>query len=656
MPRPDRIDPPNKSQWQHGFTGRRAPSGPTGPRGPTGPTGERGAQGKDGTIRIAAAGPETLAAGFTAPSLHLILRSAEADQLGGRLEAAHRKLAWLVAMGAASHDGEAAGIARSARASLAHIHAGLDFFGHVSNYAPHVSFQVYRQVAESWLPFVKELEALREQYITSVNDLGARLQAFDEAQRSVRQAQERIEADIKWTEDSEIPVLAARCDELRIAHADAEDALRRTSEAYQQAVIERVHSESGGDCDFLQIVTVAAAVVPLAGTAWAGAAGIVATAASLSEVGATVEGVGQVIAAIRAVEGNVKEIAGAFAALTAAMPGEEPDALKVLVTQQSFDRTIAALREHIATHLGPAEAAAYDAVVQRFLDIGAARNKLLVMLNAASIRLEALRSDALRREEELNRIKDDRLKTDEGAVERLAFVVRAADDAKAHLLRAVYQEQKAQDYWALEHTPTTYLHFDTLDLEARHRALIEAVVSKAEDRTQDLQHFKVDPPLVIDDAAAQKDDAWAYAMRAFLQDLRETGRATLRLPAELKAFRNVRELLADRITVGIEGATSDDHRLHLILTHNGDSVFRTRTGTELTFSHLPRAVFLQYNLDVTHEATTSLGGKEGRFAYLSPFATWTMALRLEDNVGLLTKHIRRVTLAFDAFGTVPIEA
>ncbi len=631
--------------WYCSHSNLRAPGGQPGRPGENGPPGDPGPVGRSGTVRIDATDWGALAERFSAHSLHFVLRAAERAYLAGDLASAHNKLGWLANLGASAANQEVAAIGTHARTLLAQMEGGLDFFGHLPNYAPIVAQAQYSSLAVDWLEYVKELEQLQKECLDDANKAALDLQRFDEALTSVTGARKLLVRSITEGE-ALISLLTPSIERLRGEQVAAEEVLRRDGERYRDAVVQRVREESGGDCDFGQILVVAGSVVSVASGVWAGAAGILGTIKGLGGVSLSLQGMGQILKAVNAVSADVKNIAGAFRSLGTTLNGASPEQAKIFVVREEFERMTDDFIALIHDHLDPHEAEAYRAVVRRFLDVVAARNQQILALNALQTCQAELRADLARRDQEVARLRDARLQLDDSAGERWSFMVRASDDAKGHLLRAIDQEQKAFDYWGLEHNGLTVASFSYVSLKGYHEELRSRLVAKYEARTRPSQAFSV-PPIELNDDTAPD----------FLACLRATGRALLRLRLDRPEFLGLREVLVDKIALRIEGARAADHRLLVFVTHQGDAMFRTVTGDVVSFSHDPRRTFVKYdNLQVSDTATASLGGEDGKYAYLSPFATWTIEFPRVGNVGLETRDIRKVVIGFEAFGLAPYDS
>jgi len=106
--------------------------------------------------------------------------------------------------------------------------------------------------------------------------------------------------------------------------------------------------------------------------------------------------------------------------------------------------------------------------------------------------------------------------------------------------------------------------------------------------------------------------------------LHQTGRATFRIEPDLPLYRRKALVLVEDVDLRMRGLPfrSPEDVLLVHLTHQGDPTIIDRHGREMTFRHRPRVQYADFKNE--EKRTISLGGFAGKYAYLSPFATWTV--------------------------------
>lgn len=621
------------------YSDERAPSGQPGVNGLDGPPGRVGIDGSEGRQRVGTLEWSELASQIPMPQLQLLLRDAGLAYLNGKLDVAHARLTWIVTITAVTEalDAEARTLGLQARALLAQMGAGLDYYGHPKDWTPLVAHRRYEELVDKLLLIAKSIESARQEYQKEALELNDKLSYFDVVMASVTEARRALQQEIKDGEDQRgrLAKVAAELSDAQQTLARELDDTSPAGVAFKRAVENKARQESGGDCDFGQILGTVASIASVAGVAWKSATSIISQFKQLQQgAGAGLAGVGQVLGVVQTVQCDVKAIGQAFQTLSTTLAGQPADAGKLMVVREDFEETI-------KPFLDLPEARAYRGLVRQYLDVIAARNQHLIDMNAHDLRITGWKRDLARQEAEALRLSDERVRLDEGAIERGSFIQRAADEVKAHLVQILYLEHKALDYWSLKHNEFTLNGYDLSRLGELHGNLLREVESANNNRTRKHQEFRIEPPIVysVDNAPE------------IIASLRRSGRVEFRLPLDHEAFRRIAEVVVHRIVVHVHGAKTSDGELHVKLMHHGDPVFRSTSGTVVRFSHKPRYTFLQYDIATLEEsALGDLGGLENSYAYLSPFATWTLYIPPESNRDLDTSDVSGVTLGFHGFG------
>ncbi|PSL34527.1 hypothetical protein [Chitinophaga ginsengisoli] len=100
------------------------------------------------------------------------------------------------------------------------------------------------------------------------------------------------------------------------------------------------------------------------------------------------------------------------------------------------------------------------------------------------------------------------------------------------------------------------------------------------------------------------------------------------------------------VTIRIKGLSFLDTPFYtVLLTHQGNPRFVDVYGGVREFKHRKRTLFQFYKNGESE--TFDLGGLEGRYAYLSPFATWTISIfGSSENVIVPIADIEELGLTF----------
>jgi hypothetical protein len=227
-----------------------------------------------------------------------------------------------------------------------------------------------------------------------------------------------------------------------------------------------------------------------------------------------------------------------------------------------------------------------------------------------------------------------------------AFMRRAVEQSKLHLIRALYFEHKAYQYWALRTQAFDVADRSVAHLRATHEQLRNSVLFEKENRNRNPQRFTTNPPVVL--TAVTHPHVFEGLLKGQL--------AVFNIPisgsreGDTRAFRGRAEVTVNKIIIRMPGARTSDGDLFVRLRHNGRADFRTRSGQFLSFTHAPRVTFVQFPPEGGEaSAPGDLGGQDGEYAYLSPFATWTLEVPASENRGLDLSGLKQIELNFEGF-------
>lgn len=648
--------------WTCNHVDSRAPNGDTGPTGGTPPAAAAGTAGTspfarpDGSYDYAAAvAIATHAEVMEASSLvqlQMLLHDAEQKYLTGQHAEARARLIWLVdvnepkgppggphdprrdsgASGRVTDGSEA--IYQRAMALLNQLDVGADYFGLSPDHVPLVSLAHYESVIDELLDDVADVEKAAEQYWANAQHVDVQLRAVHDAVQTTQSARasferltDQLAADI-GTATKRIAELLTTQENLRVQLDGAADDFKRA--------VERKVAEERGGCDFLTLVSTLTTVATVASSVWTAGAGIVTAVGTLgAKAKDDMERLRRVVKVVQTVGAKVSDIAAGYRKLEATFAGPPAlDTAKLLVVKEDFEETI-------KPYLDLPETRAYRGLVRNYLDVVQARNQALLDRETLYGRLMATEADLAAQAAELAHLRDQLAATaDPSLAECAGFMRRAADALKFRLLTALYFEHKAFEYWALRREPFDATDRSVAHLRAVHARLKTDVLRTRERRNRPPQRFHSTPPIEL----------LGPAQEAALAALRTTGRMVFEIPRQDRSFRRLAEATVDRATITIDGARSRDTTLTVLLTHNGHAQFTTTSGAAIGFSHTPRLTFAQLDVvDGKHRGEADLGGADDAYAYLSPFAQWTLELSREDNDELDLSTLRSIQLVFHGF-------
>lgn len=527
---------------------------------------------------------------------------------------------------------------------LNQMNAGLDFYGLPRNYVPLVAYSFYKDSIEALISIAKDVEASYSSYRQKEGDINAQLAALDESIQSARNSIITLQTQIQNNEIAKRD-LQDTIVELLLSITSQEQVLQATDAAFQSAVALR-HAHEGGGCDFLDTFKTLFSIVSLAAPQFGAAKAIINVLdgkmddkleEALAKEGS---GLPLFIQKIKVIDSNVKNIGKAYKEIEGLLP-KHADTAKIAVTMENFEKTL-------KPYMDMAEAQKYLQQMRVYVDTIKTRNQKVLDYNSLLHKQASLEAEIVHRREETNRIIAIRAATkDPALVECKTFMGKLLTQTKSSLIRALYQERRAFEYWSLEDTVFPVADQNVVQLATLHGALLSGELEKRDQRNRPSQEYK-GVKIVISETELPG------AFKIF-RDKKSPGfgKITFRIPFNHEQFDNGWGAITVRqVKIEIPNVKTSNNRVNIRLMHSGLSLFRKPNKDFKEFTHAPRFTGYTYSLDGTGPTTpidNNLGGKEGEYAYLSPFAVWTLQLDPTVNPDLDLKKVKAFSLEFDGF-------
>ncbi|MCL2035023.1 MAG: hypothetical protein FWG94_09880 [Oscillospiraceae bacterium] len=121
---------------------------------------------------------------------------------------------------------------------------------------------------------------------------------------------------------------------------------------------------------------------------------------------------------------------------------------------------------------------------------------------------------------------------------------------------------------------------------------------------------------------------------------------TSKLENPFYGYYNIR---IGNVRVWADGAKTSDDKLHIGITHTGSSHYVNAYNQLLTFRHNPVSASFQYKTDtkeIFREGDMGWTDDEKKYALTSPFTTWKISIRNENNIGLDLSKLSKIVMEF----------
>jgi hypothetical protein len=653
----------------HQKTGRpaedqKAPDGQTGPEGPAAKRGGKKGEAGSAGARLQLNGkpfasgqvpPWPFAALAQALSLSQLLiaqNAAEMDFLNarsdGELAAVAATYAWLIDINRPFAGSSTAidaarippleqkvrgGIHNGAIVSLMRLQQGLDFYGHSYNWTPVLNLVYLAGRTGDIIKLGQVVEAQYNKYLEHGATDKQRMRAFGDAKKEI---------DAKLADfDDEIEKLKPQIENFRTEIADCSEDIRRQRTLllegqlkFKDELIRHLREESElGLKDFLDIL---GTVIGCVGGVVGGVGGIktaIDAVKKAEEFSKQVKGVVEVFKKAKATIDSIKK---AYSAVSDLIDADNPDAAKILVDGTELD-------DLLKKYLGKFDAAGeLRKALDHYLKLCQARNMaaynyttLVAQLLTAQVQRDQLHSGIQHINAEMAAHQDNVLPV------YTAYLRDAYEDVQRDLLRNIYLENRAYQYWSLQRRQLVTENLNIATLAATHQRLMKAIDSFREEN-EEFGDFSQKVRICSSRYPAEFAAMLETRSLAFTLDIRDE-----------EGFENMSYIIARSFKLAFPDIVDSKKVLSLNLIHSGQAVLNSNTdrdkaGALHVFSHRPRVRL--YKIDYKDRENTaggSLGDNAQGYIGLSPFTMWRIDFDLKGNDWLDLKLIKTVELTFE---------
>jgi hypothetical protein len=650
---------------------RKAPDGGTGPEGPAAKRGgKRGEAGNAGARlqfngKLFAGGqvsPLSFAALAQTLSLSQLLiaqNAADMDFLNAKSDADLAAVAgaysWLIDInqpftGAAAGTGDArvsaeekkvrGGIHNSAMVSLMRLQQGLDFYGYSYNWTPVLNLKYLSDRTADIIKIGEVVETQYGKYLAEAATNKERMDAF-------KTAKEKIDTKVKDF-DAEIKKLAEQIENFRteIAECSKDVVIQRTvllegQLKFKDQLIKHLREESElGLTDFLDIL---GTVVGSVGGVVGGAGGIKTAIDKVKKAEEFKKQVKGVVEVFKKAKATIDSIKKAYSAVKDLIDVENPNAAKIMVDGTELD-------EMLKKYLGKFDAAGeLRKALDYYLKLCQARNMAaynyttqVAQLLTAQAQRDQLYSGIQHINAEMAAHKNNVLPI------YTAYLRDAYEDVQRDLLRNIYLENRAYQYWSLQERQLETENLNVATLADTHRRLMKAIDSFREEN-EEFDDFSQEVTISADRYVDEFAALPTTRSLAFTLDIRSEEGFENMSYITARSFK----LVFPDIVIPEKLDEKEKRVLSLNLIHSGQAVLNSNTkldkpGALHVFSHRPRVRL--YKIDYKKKSNTAggtLGDNTQGYIGLSPFTMWRIDFDLDGNKWLDLKSIKSVELTFE---------
>jgi len=535
---------------------------------------------------------------------------------------------------------------------LSRYSLGLDYYGFPRNYVPLVSYGFYKANVPILLDIAEKVESNYLQYRASATLIEDKIRALRE---SIREAQNLVvslrnqDNSLLTTQEGlnkDIVTLNETVLELQSQFDKAKDAFIKAATQPK-------------DFTFLEVVQIISAIIVMYENAAAGISMLanVFSGAQDKEIQDQLDKsksdtplwIKKLEVAGSQGSNYLDSIMGAYARVKSLVDSKQA---KLVVFKNDFEK-------EIEPYLNLPAAREYRELVRAFVDVSSTLGQKVLDLNAVLLERRRVAAEILQTEESIKRYNNTVADTKDPSVIELSEIMASIyAQSITSLLRTIYQERRALEYFALAPKPLRLPVLSSSTLKALHQNTVTSELDARNNRTRADQLLMGRRVVLSVDGIAGGIDSAKVALGQQFTDFKNPQSATfgklaftfsqgLVIPGMPS---NAVAVTAKQVDIQIPGMKTSDSFAKVTLVHSGKSYFRDMDGNGIEFSHGIRSTTIVYSLQTGKAATRlddNLGGKENEYVFLSPYTTWRLLIDT-DNQPILS-DVRSIELIFDFY-------
>lgn len=579
-----------------------------------------------------------LAAAQTVPiaQLQLVFQQAQLSYLNADYPTASTLLTWLANILPASADqSEQTQLGAVARTLLAYMAQGLDYYGLPRNNVPLANLAFYQAELSTLLAEGATIETAYNTYLQDTADQQAQLAQLQSALQQDQQTIARLQVyqdELLGSTPTTAPGLITQAQDaiaqLSQAQSGQQQVMLLSAEAFQDAV-----SQQANKCSFGDIMKALTSVLLVGIDAYNGISAISSVVSELGQAAAKTE---NIIKQIETVAKTVDDMQTKWNQIAELNSDATPDAGKLVMAGSDFDTAI-------QPFLSLPAAQDYQMQVHDYLGIVQARNQKVYEYNSLLVTQNNLASQIAQKQAAVVRIQNLMASANDPTLpECRAYMQAVYNDLQTHLLRYLYEQNQAYNYWALADNPFQVAGLTIADLDAINTQISEAITDKMNTTTVKAQPFQ---NIGVTISAVDRADQFAGFRQVATNAQNEPAYLlSFSITPDEPAFSNMAQVLASSFTISLPNATTTSGVIDIDLIHSGRAQLLDQQGSPWEFSHL--STLADYHIG--QQAGGDLSGGD-QYIGLSPFTAWTLQLLANNNPGLDLSQVSEVTISFSGY-------
>jgi hypothetical protein len=631
--------------------------GSEGVQGPSGPQasfmGNLGLQGTDNTANTDPARYKDLAMGARAEQLLITQRAAQFAYINATKPEDYEypvSLAnWLNNISSAilekdfiaeQWDDNTKPIARSIRdfsaTMLGNFMRGLDFYGHYRNWTPVLSLDSYQKRIDQVLVLGKIIEDQYNRYQDDSIKTAERLAAIGAVKDKLVAEMARENAEIADLQDQigRLDSMVAELDNtLQVQYklvAKAEDLFTKEFRKYSQ-------DQTG--CDFMKILEVITTIVSVGAGAIGKIKGIKDAYDKFAGAKDAFDKVKTAIKILEEAQATIESLKKGYDKISKVIDPSKKDVGLLVTEKAKFDKMI----EDYLDKFGAAQTLK-DAVDQLFNIINT-RNEAICAYTSHFITVAGLQAERDQKKALVDQVAAlmRSQQGDPALPAYTAFMQNSYSNLKLALVRKLYEESRAYEYWSLEKDDFNTSNNNIATLANTHLEL-SLKIDKYKVR-------KGGPFQPLNQTVVINTADFDVAFKAFAT----TKKFTFTLKMDLIDFKTYYQVMVSKVRIELPDVVRTKGVFDILLIHSGVAWQLAAKGAEpQQYSHLPRKV--PYRIDFANPKNTgggligdneTQGGKQG-YPGLSPFTTWTLDFsQLTDEEFKGLEKMKTINLTFE---------
>lgn len=525
------------------------------------------------------------------------------------------------------------GLHNSAVVALMRLQQGLDYYGHSYNWTPVLTLKNLVTRTGQIIALGKVVEDQYNRYLDKDSSDKIRMQAFKQAKGEIDRKLDDFLV--------EIDKLQPQIETFETEVTGYTEDLRRQRSVLLEGQMEfkdelikylREQNDMGFDLFLDMLGTVIGCVGGVVG----GVGGIKTAFDAVKKAEEFSKKVKSVVEIFKKAKATIDSISKAYSAVKDYIDDANPNAAKILVDAGDFDRLL-------DEYMGKFDAASeLRKAMDYYLELVQARNMAAYNYSTLVAQLLNLRTQHDQLYHSIQHINAEIAGHQDNVLPiYTAYIRDAYEDVQRNLLRNIYQENRAFQYWSLQDRPLQTNNLTIATQTVVHERLI-ADIDRFRENNESFSDFN--QKIIV------SNDHYPNEFAAMLDSRSLAFGLNIR---EQKGFLNMRYIIARKFKLEFPDLQGGDNVLYLNLVHSGVATLNSdtdldKTGAIHVFSHRPRVRL--YKIDYGDRENTAGGSfGEGGQGYigLSPFTNWRIDFDLKGNDWLDLSQIKRVILTFE---------